>query len=254
MLKKNSVSTLLFSSFAADTADLDKNVCTTISILLFSRTWIWKKCLFRVHCNKHLIVICVETPSTGAGGTRGHRSRRQSPDPGEGEEEVEGGSWLSFSDYTSTLDQADAQLWGLSAGPALQQHVREISTILKLTFMQILFYQTSADVKFFIKVILNKISTSTQPSLPSNQFLQFQVNIWCCRGPAASLSQLLILCRNKLSSTGKFDTLTPGGAELGWAGESQYFKPGSNRLFIAELETNLRVVWSSFTIMEKAPT
>ena len=114
----------------------------------------------------------------------------------------------------------------------LQQHVREISTILKLTFMQILFYQTSADVKFFIKVILNKISTSTQPSLPSNQFLQFQVNICCCRGPAASLSQLLILCRNKLSSTGKFDTLTPGGAELGWAGQSQYFKPSSNHVFI----------------------
>ena len=51
----------------------------------------------RVHCNKRLIVICVETPSSGGGASK--RSRRSSQEE----------SLLSFSQYRDELHQLQLQ-------------------------------------------------------------------------------------------------------------------------------------------------
>ena len=99
---------------------------------------------------------------------------------------------------------------------------------------------------------------STKYQLQLNQVFQ-AINFCNSKLIFAAAADLLRHCPNFLYYVGtncpQLESLTPWHQEVqNRAGESQYFKPGSNRLFIAELETNLRVVWSSFTIMEKAPT
>ena len=55
----------------------------------------------RVHCNKELIVICVETPSSG-GGHRAHNRRRRSPDT---EQEL-----FSLSEYNHIMSDQDRDI------------------------------------------------------------------------------------------------------------------------------------------------
>ena len=59
----------------------------------------------RVHCNKELIVICVETPSSGGGHSRGHNRRRRSPDTEGGQQEL-----FSLSEYNHIMSDQDRDI------------------------------------------------------------------------------------------------------------------------------------------------
>ena len=68
-------------------------------IFLYSMTSLF----LRVHCNKQLIVICVETPSSGGGGVHHGRDRRRRQ-AAQDKEEV-----LDISEYNNLLKFLDSE-------------------------------------------------------------------------------------------------------------------------------------------------